>query len=517
MMEKEINGLVAMGKIRRQISVDLEVILRKEIQSISPIRVILFKPFDNPTAMDDDSSLLTRCSRLDPVARRKVIKLIYDQLFKYDLKTRTINAILSQYYINYYGEPSDLTSSTQRIGLNKIRRILIGKDSEYEVKLSKLAQVIYQETYGMSVVDEFIYMQPEDSDDTKIEEIGCFAPDCFWFKVSGVDVKLDRVAIPERNLQPMVDRLSRCAPNFTLNPKNPSVSTDSLNNDRVSITCPNYSRYYEFNIRRHYPGKITTEFLIKKGSTTRGFERFLDDIMGCYPRISITGDQAVGKTTWLRRIASRYPYGTVVGTIESSFELELQKLPNLIVKQLRSVDVEPEKALEDSLRFGLAVMINGENRSGKEAATSLQAGQRSSKGTLSTSHAPTAWDFIRMMVQLLIRDRIFTNEKSALYYIVNNIDLIIVPGVDNAGDEASGVRYMSAVYEIPSVKESELDSFEPRLLFKAEKERDGYFPLKQVANLSATSVDFFKGRNPGSTEKERLERLRSYNYDVENY
>ena len=113
----------------------------------------------------------------------------------------------------------------KRIGLSKIRKILISKDSEYDTKLRKLAQVVYQESYGMSVVDEFIYMQPVDADDSKIEEVVCFAPDCFWMKVSGVDVKLDKIVVPVRNLEPMVDRLSTCAPHFLLNSAHSSVST----------------------------------------------------------------------------------------------------------------------------------------------------------------------------------------------------------------------------------------------------------------------------------------------------
>lgn len=515
-MAKVINGFNALQKLRQKISQDLEEDLRKEVKAIAPIREILFKSFATPTVKEDDSTLLVRCSKLDPKARKKVLALIYLRLCSYDLKVRTLDAVLSQYYINYYGEPSGLTSSNQRIGLTKIKKLLIPKDSEYEVKLRKVAQVIYQESYGMTIVDELIYMQPESKADPKIEEIGCFAPDCFWFKVSGVDVKLDKVCVKERDLQPVVDRLSSCAPNFTLNSANPSVSTDSLNGDRVSITCPPYSRYYEFNIRRHYPNTLTTDFLLEIGSTTKAFEKWLDDLMECYPRLAISGDQAAGKTTLLRRIAARYPSGTVVGTIESSFELELQKIPHLIVKQLRAINVEPEKALEDSLRFGLSIMINGETRSGKEAATALQAGQRSSKGTITTSHAPSAWDFIRMIVQLLIRDNIFTNERSALYYVISNIDIIIVPAVDNVGDEATGVRYIDSVWEIPSMLEKDIDNFEPRLIFKAEKVREGYYPLKFVQPLSSSTIEFFKGRNPSFNVVERMNRLESYNYDFEN-
>ena len=164
----------------------------------------------------------------------------------YGLNEREIDAVLSQYYINYYGTPSELTTDQKIMGLSTIKRILIEKDSDYDVKMRKLAQVVYQETYGMSVVDEFIYMAPKDR--MKIEEIACFGPDAFWLKISANDVKLDKVIVPARNLKPMVERLATCAPGFSLNRENSRISTDSLNKDRVSITCPDYSRYYNLDM-----------------------------------------------------------------------------------------------------------------------------------------------------------------------------------------------------------------------------------------------------------------------------
>lgn len=507
---RRYNGLIILNEIRKEITKDLEEILRGETQPIIPIRELFAKSFSSVIVEDDSTTLLSRCHRLDPKARKQILELIYQKLMSYGLNEREIDSVLSQYYINYYGKPSDITSDQKIIGLSTIKRILIEKDSDYDVKIRKLAQVVYQETYGMSVADEFIYMTPMKG--SKVEEIACFGPDAFWLKISANDVKLDKVLVPARNLKPMVERLATCAPGFSLNKENSRISTDSLNKDRVSITCPDYSRYYEFNIRRHYAKAITTEERIKLGSTTRAFEAWLDDLMMAFPRIVITGDQAVGKSTLLRSVVERYPSGTVLSTIESAYELELGKIPHLIVKQLKSLDISPEDAMEDSLRFGLHLMINGETRSGTEVSVSLQAGQRSSKGTITTSHAPNAEDLIRVWTQLLIRDKVFTSEASAKYNIAQGLDIAIVPGVDNKGVNATGLRYIEAVYEIPSYEPDKGETFETRLLFKARK---GDFKLEQVGSLSEKTLEFLKGRNSGPQFDEAINRLGELNYDRE--
>lgn len=510
MKARKYNGFLILNNIRKQITKDLEEILRGETQPVLPVRELFFKSFDSIIVEDDSTTLLSRCHRLDPKARLQILELIYQKLMSYDLNEREIDAVLSQYYINYYGTPSDITSDKKIIGLSTVKRILIEKDADYDVKMRKLTQVVYQETYGMSVVDEFIYLPPTDG--VKVEEVACFGPNDFWLKISANDVKFDRVSIPERNLKPMVERLATCASGFSLNKENNRISTDSLHKDRVSITCPDYSRFYEFNIRRHYASIITTEQRIKLGSTTRAFEAWLDDVMMAFPRITITGDQAVGKSTLLRSIVERYPAGTVLSTIESAYELELGKIPHLIVKQLKSLNISPEDAMEDSLRFGLHLMINGETRSGVEVSVSLQAGQRSSKGTLTTSHAPSADDLVRVWVQLLIRDGVFTNEASAKYNIAQGVDIVIVPGVDNKGVNATGLRYIDSVYEVPSYEPDKGETFETRLLFKARK---GDFKLEQVGNLSDVTLSFFKERNSGAEFENAMKRLGALNYDRE--
>lgn len=497
-----IDGERILYNLKRDVSKAINSSLSSKEKRSSPIRSLFFKDFTSVIKdKEGESDLLKRCSRLDRQSRQTCLELIFQILTTQDLTVIEIDAVLSQYYINYYAGPSALTSSTNNLALGKIRQVLISSSAELEIKLRKLAQVIYQELYGLSVLDEFFYMDVS-NDGSKIEEVASFGPNGCWFNCSGIPTKLDKITVPESVLRNVVDRLSINSP-MLLNKSNPSVSTDSLSRDRISLTCPEYTRYHDFNIRRHYPGFINRDYLIKIGSSTVEYEKFCDLIMDFYPRIIFTGDQAAGKTTRLRMMAERYPAGTVIGTIESSYELELSSLSHLIVKQLKVNNTDPEKAMQDCLRFGLHVMINGETRNALEAATVLQVGERSSKGTLTSSHAPNAWDCIRTYVQMLVKERIFTSESAALSYLSHCIDFIIVPAVDNVGDDATGFRYISAVYEIPSVKESEVDRFEPRLLFSADKSD---FRLKKVANVSEEMLNFLSSRN---NKPESLAKLRS--------
>ena len=110
----KINGMEALSSIRQRISYDLEEMLRKEVKPAIPLREIVFKSFSSISPREDDSALLSRCQKLDPKARKRILELIYQRLLTYDLKTRSVDSVLSQYYINYYGNPSDISSSTQK-------------------------------------------------------------------------------------------------------------------------------------------------------------------------------------------------------------------------------------------------------------------------------------------------------------------------------------------------------------------------------------------------------------------
>lgn len=504
-MPKILNWEESLYDLKQSISIDLDHLLRKEEKPVSPVQEMLFRSFASMVVEEDDSTLLSRCYRLDPKARKIIIDLIYQRLICYNLKLTAVDNILENYHINYYGSPSDITSSNLKIGFDRLKYILISKTDDFEVKLAKLAQVIYQESYGVSIVDEFIY-QPAFADGTKIEEVACFGPDAFWMKISGVELKLDKVEVPKRNLKPVVEHLSTCAANFTLNSHNCKVSTDSLNNDRVSLTGDTYSKYYEFNIRRAYPKLLTREMLIKSRSTTVGLEKFYDDVMKQFPVLAIVADQAAGKSSLLRRLAERYPANTVIGTIESAYELELSQIRHLIVKQLKAGKISSEEALEDSLRFALSIMIYGEARSGIELSTSIQAAQRSTKGSLATGHGADIKTWFRSMVQVLIRDGIFTSEASAMYNLVQCYDVVVIPAVDNVGDGASGLRYIDSIWEIPSVRESEIESFEPILLWQAD---DNFVPRQ----LNGISDELYEKWRKRSSDKKALDRLRRLSYN----
>lgn len=504
MQKSRINGMNCLSNLKDVISERILDSIEKDVKQKSTIRAMFSNNDSKGPAVASDEKLLIDCKKLNPRARAVCLELIYGLLSTMRIDMLDLDAMLSQYYINYYGSPTDITSSKNPIALSVLKKILISPTDDVETKLRKLAQIIYQDLYGVGVLDELLYMSADSASGVKVEEIASFGPNCQWFAASGIPTKLDKINVPETLLSMIVTRLSENEPEFNLNKTTPSLSTDSSNGDRISITCPEYTRYYDFNIRRHYPGVITKEIMIESGSTTAEYEAFMDLVMNFYPSIILTGDQSAGKTTRLRMIAERYPANTVIGTIESSFELELSKINHLIVKQLRALSLGPEKALEDCLRFGLHVMCNGETRNGREVDTVLQVALRSSKGTLTTSHAPDAWACLRTYTQMLVKDKIYTNEKSALYAISQAIHLIIVPAVDNNGDDATGLRYIDAVYELPKLKESEMDNFEPRILFEADREDN--FRLKQVNRLSDSTLKVFAKR---SRNMKAIEKLRS--------
>ena len=99
-MASPIDGKKALYQVKRKINIELDVMLRKHNRPKSTVRSILFRDFGSSVVKEDNSSLVYRCNRLDPKARQVMLDIIFQMLLKYDLKVRTVDAILSQYYIN---------------------------------------------------------------------------------------------------------------------------------------------------------------------------------------------------------------------------------------------------------------------------------------------------------------------------------------------------------------------------------------------------------------------------------
>lgn len=453
----------------------------KHKKRVQPI-VDIFSANNSGAAYKKDDDIITLAKKGSRKHRIALRQLIFEYIASINgLKEKDIDCILEGYYINYYGTVEDLTSSSDiRLFTDFINKILIPRKSDPEVKMKKLAQVVFQELYGIGLLDEFLDFKPDESL-KKVEDINYSGFDDCYLKISGVTVKLDKVVYSPVAVKKLCLRLLENS-NKNLTSKNPKVETDLLDGSRVNLTQPPYGSGYTANIRRHYGSSITKTKLVELGSTTWEFEAFKDIVMNFRPRLLIVGPQGVGKSTIIGGLCERFPRNTTVVTGETSFELGLKRIKKLNVIETRTDVLEPEKYLESLFRFAADCLVLGEARTASDVMIYTQMAKRQAYGTISTWHASDCLAGIDEMAKAYLRGGYATNEYEALKELCDCVDFIINPNVcDEKYGDKTGLRHVAEVCEVPKIKSGFNGDLKLRTLFKFDYNT---FELKNVNPIS---------------------------------
>ncbi len=215
-------------------------------------------------------------------------------------------------------------------------------------------------------------------------------------------------------------------------------------------------------IRQHTFAGVPLQQLCELGMFPPHLVGFLGAAIRARQSVVISGNQGVGKTTFLRALCLEMDPLEAVGVIETDAELFLHKLPgrgrtvNYIARGASGegvgADGQPlgqfsiQRHLTGSLRQNLSRIIVGEVRDA-EAAAMFQAMQ-SGAGSLSTIHAQHAAATIERLVTAAALGGVMT-QVDAYRQIAVNINLILHLGaVDERG---TGGKYRRFVNEITEV------------------------------------------------------------------
>lgn len=501
-----IKSLQRLSLVNERIISLIQDSLMVKDRPVSTIRS-LFSNVNKDTSLTREDTLFDLAAKGDVKARGTLMDLIIRLLSKeVRVKVKEIDTILGGYYINYYGSPSDFTTVSNPLLFEFLNKILISKDADYDTKIEKLAQVIYQECWGYGMLDEFRYFGIINDYFDKIEEIQCNGSNQLCLKISGTDFKLDKLFYPDFEIEKVAKKLQRNAERG-LTRVNPKVETELVDGSRVTLTCPPLSANHSFNIRLHYSRSISSEDEIRIGSSSRDVEGFLDLTMNFHPRIMVVGGQGVGKTTSIVNICKRYPHSTSIVTAETSFELELDKIKYLQVQKLRLGVLSPEEFLESLFRFNADVLVMGEARSSSDVMLTTQVAKRQEFGTINTWHSGDASEGLRDCANALVRGGYFKTGREALVEICSSIDIVLVKrNVDKNQSHLKVSRHYYQICEVPKLTVDGNEPFKLNVLFEFNYEK-GVIEKKNV--LSEDMLDVFNKRvyNP-----KLIEVLRNGNY-----
>ena len=234
---------------------------------------------------------------------------------------------------------------------------------------------------------------------------------------------------------------------------------------RLNLQLPDGSRLYAvmavshrpgLSIRRHRHPKLFLEDLVGLGTIDIGLREFLEAAVVARKNIIIGGGTRSGKTTLLRALANAIPRHERLITIEDTFELGLQRFPELhadvFALEVRDPNVEGEGAItavdlvRDGLRMDPDRLIVGEVR-GAEVLPMLNAMSQGNDGSMCTVHAnSSAGVFSRLAAYAIQAPERLPLEATNLL-VANAIDLVVFIGQERVQGRAVR-RYVSSVREV---------------------------------------------------------------------
>lgn len=490
----------------------VEYINNKGLRGRPPLQPIskLFSNYTNSSSFDKKVNIVDLAQQGSIKHRRALVNEIFQYLSsELKISEKNIDKILENYYIHYYGSIGDLVDVEPSVLFtNFLNKVLIRKDSNYQEKCAKLAQVCFQEIWGVGPLDEFLNFGVDEKGH-KVEEIAASGPNQLNITISGQKLKLTELNYSPDRLERLCKRL--CKPALkTLNKVNPVVETEFLDHSRINVTGGEFTSSPTFNIRRHYPGALTVEDQIKYRSTTREFEKFLDIYCMFHPRIIVCGGQSTGKSTKIREICARLPRNSTVVTAETAMELGLEKIKKLITVPVRLGILPDDLTIEKLFRFNADAIVIGEARGAGNVMAYKESCFRTDNITCTSWHADSPESVLPDMGANLMSGGYATSEDSAKDTLAKGTDLIIfMKNCDESYGVWQGTRHIERVVEVPDeISTLPVDS-KYRDIFKYDYET---MQLKSVQPISEEHQKKLLSRVHSDEALALMERLKVADY-----
>lgn len=383
-----------------------------------------------------------------------------------------IDILIRQYSIDYFtniftGGNSILAKTpVDRVIEKHFSRFSIQPESDFDVKLSKLTQIIYQELFGYSILDELIF-------EGDFNEVAANRYDYLWIQYQGIKRRIPNPSFlfkSEEYYSKIVENRLTSTAREEMNAGEPFISCILRNGSRVTAVRPPLSKHWTVSIRCFPDYKAE-----KEGHTKLMEVKMLQliELLASKGRrnIAIIGEQGSGKTTAADELIIRNLDDNLsIGLAEYTHELAISgKYPSKNVVELQyGKQFEPSSITEMFFRFNRDIVIYGEVRNPFEAFEMIKAMLRQARGSLFTFHSSSAARMIHDLRQLLMQTKYYSDYREAQYDAADAIDLVIHIKLNRV----TGRRY---VYKISEVLADEHDmTYAIRDLFCYDKELGKY-------------------------------------------
>jgi Flp pilus assembly CpaF family ATPase len=291
-------------------------------------------------------------------------------------------------------------------------------------------------------------------DDPEVENINANGADEVWLRYS--DGRRERAAPIAGSDEELVALLRNAAARVGIGERR-----FDLGSPRLSLQLPDGSRLFALmavaarpclSVRRHRYMKVTCDDLVAMGTMDTALRELARALMRAKKSVVICGGTGAGKTTLLRAMAADIPPWERLVTIEDSFELGLDRYPDLhpdvVALESREPNLEGEGgvSLAELVRWALRLspdrVIVGEAR-GEEVLALLNAMSQGSDGSMATLHASSSKGAFSKIATYAVQAPERLSLEATNLLVANAVHFVVYLSADRRGR-----RVVSSVREV---------------------------------------------------------------------
>lgn len=398
--------------------------------SVDPSNVDKFIPWDNYKAIDPYILFLAVLQR-------------YKQ--KYD--ANALGHIIEKYKFNDLRPRGGLEGPGFFIDKDDVVKMWEAEklDMSFEAKVEVILQLVYEETYGNSCIDEILYQNVGDisagvsgipgSISLSTLDYGEPAYNGCWVRYKGCSIHMMFVTFgSNERLKEVVKQIVDYQMKGQFSEKEGFKLGYGKDGSRRTAAIEPFGESPALWVRKFTEQAATNEDLY---GGIPGSEQ-VADIERCLVRggatIPICGAQGSGKTTKLETLAQYIQNFYSIRVLESEFEARLRwKYPMKNIYTMEANDttpVSPAMAYNFSLRSAGDIYIIGEARSDDMIINVTRTANRGGRSVLFTFHPKTAAMTIPEIANAMIREKMYTNLKDAVATALNTVKVCIYVDVD---------------------------------------------------------------------------------------
>nr|WP_307906331.1 hypothetical protein [Clostridium botulinum] len=138
-----------------------------------------------------NKTILTKAIAGD-ITCKNSIKAIINRYISENVDDEDINKLIKEYHVNYF-EPIYVGSN--KLFISIFNKFIINENDNIQIRKDKLTQIVYQEVYGLSVIDDFA-----DGNITGLNEISTNSYDYISLQISGVRKRIPKLKFKDEKM-----------------------------------------------------------------------------------------------------------------------------------------------------------------------------------------------------------------------------------------------------------------------------------------------------------------------------